>query len=79
MVTLHINIYINIIVRKNSGHHPLSNHPERQSTIQAAIVGSLNRELTQFESDMLVYPRLCMTCLNGLQVCHFLFNFNKLL
>ena len=55
-------------VKKTPGHHPLSNQPEQQSKLQDGIRISLGRELTQFESDMLVYPRLCMTCLNGPQV-----------
>ena len=55
-------------VKKTPGHHPLSNQPEQQSSIQDGIRISLGRELTQFESDMLVHPRLCMTCLNGPQV-----------
>ena len=57
-----------ILVKKNPGHHPLSNQPEKQSIIQAAITNALQRPLTQYESDILVYPRLCMVCLNGLQV-----------
>ena len=60
--------YGSIAVKKTPGHHPLSNQPEKQSNIQAGIRISLGRELTQFESDMLVYPRLCMTCLDGPQV-----------
>ena len=60
--------YGSLSVKKTPGHHPLSNQPEQQSNIQAEIRISLGRELTQFESDMLVYPRLCMTCLNGPQV-----------
>ena len=55
-------------VKKSPGQHPLSHNPEQQSNIQALIEGSLNRALTQFESDMLVYPRLCAVCLNGTQV-----------
>ena len=57
-----------LAVKKKPGHHPLSTQPEQQSNIQAEIRISLGRELTQFESDMLVHPRLCMTCLNGPQV-----------
>ena len=57
-----------LAVKKTPGHHPLSTQPEQQSNIQAEIRISLGRELTQFESDMLVHPRLCMTCLNGPQV-----------
>ena len=60
--------YGSLSVKKTPGHHPLSNQPEQQSNIQAGIRISLGRELTQFESDMLVHPRLCMTCLNGPQV-----------
>ena len=60
--------YGSIAVKKTPGHHPLSTQPEQQSNIQAEIRISLGRELTQFESDMLVHPRLCMTCLNGPQV-----------
>ena len=60
--------YGSLSVKKTPGHHPLSNQPEQQSNIQAEIRILLGRELTQFESDMLVHPRLCMTCLNGPQV-----------
>ena len=65
----HVTIsWILNLVKKNPGHHPLSNNPEIQSIIQAKMVSTLKRPLTQYESDILVYPRLCMVCLNGLQV-----------
>ncbi|XP_059086814.1 uncharacterized protein LOC131883372 [Tigriopus californicus] len=65
------------LVRQRPGHHPLSEKPELSGQIQAILQQALNRELTQFESDMLIYPRLCMVCLGGRQtelfncpICH---------
>lgn len=65
------------LVRQRPGHHPLSEKPELSGQIQAILQQALNRELTQFESDMLIYPRLCMVCLSGKQtelfncpICH---------
>eukprot|EP00094_Tigriopus_californicus_P009383 TCALIF_09048-PA protein Name:"Protein of unknown function" AED:0.16 eAED:0.32 QI:0/0.57/0.37/1/0.85/0.75/8/0/553 len=55
------------LVRQRPGHHPLSEKPELSGQIQAILQQALNRELTQFESDMLIYPRLCMVCLGGRQ------------
>ena len=63
-------------VKKKPGHHPLSQNPELQNDIQAVITTSLQRPLTQYESDILVYPRLCMVCLNGLQVSNVFMCFN---
>ncbi len=47
-------------------HHPLSGHPERSSQVRALLEGALGGgELGQFETDLLVYPRLCAVCLSG--------------
>ena len=53
---------------KNGGQHPLSKEPDLQGKYQKLLSQALNRNLTQFESDILVYPRLCAVCLDGRQV-----------
>ena len=54
--------------KSNPGCHPLSKQPDMQGTFQKTLSAALNRELSQFESDLLVYPRLCSICLDGRQV-----------
>lgn len=60
-------LMIEFPVKKSPGKHPLSGKPDFQATVQKMIQQKLNRSLSQFEHDMLVYPRLCSVCLDGLQ------------
>lgn len=53
--------------------HPLNRKLADGVRVQMVLEEALGRKLTQFESDMLVHPRLCMVCLEGDQVrshCH---------
>lgn len=60
--------YVSFASGKPVGLHPLHQKPENNGQIQMMLQKCLQRDLTQFESDMLVYPRLCMVCLDGNQV-----------
>ncbi len=60
--------YFSPTASTNPGHHPLSGRPEFHGKLEVLLTSTLHRQLTQFESDLLVYPRLCAVCLNGNQV-----------
>ena len=61
-------------MKKNPGSHPLGNISDRRVKLlqnrsrKDEIVASIGRDLTYFEYDMITYPRLCSTCLTGVQV-----------
>ena len=61
-------------MKKNPGSHPLGNVSDRRVKLlqnrsrKDEIVASIGRDLTYFEYDMITYPRLCSTCLTGVQV-----------
>ena len=68
-------------MKKNPGSHPLGNISDRREKLlqnrsrKNEMVASIGRDLTYFEFDMITYPRLCSTCLTGVQVkniikCH---------
>ena len=67
-------IFFGISVKKNPGSHPLGNVSDRRVKLlqnrsrKDEIVASIGRDLTYFEYDMITYPRLCSTCLTGVQV-----------
>ena len=55
-------------VRQSPGYHPLHKSPEKATqTLIPYLTASLNRDLTQYEQDLLTYPRLCNVCLDGNQ------------
>ncbi len=57
------------LVRQLGGRrHPLSGRPEAGGGVRAMLEGAMGRELTQFETDMIVYPRLCAVCFDGDEV-----------
>ena len=66
--------FFGISVKKNPGSHPLGNITDRRVKLlqnrsrKDEIVASIGRDLTYFEYDMITYPRLCSTCLTGVQV-----------
>ena len=56
-------------VAKMPGHHPLHKAPEKASkSLLPYLQATLKRDLTQYEQDLLSYPRLCNVCLDGNQV-----------
>ena len=61
-------------MKKNPGSHPLGNVADRRVKLlqnrsrKDEIVDYIGRDLTYFEYDMITYPRLCSTCLTGVQV-----------
>ena len=61
-------------MKKNPGSHPLGNVSDRRVKLlqnrsrKDEIVASIGRDLTYFEYDTITYPRLCSTCLTGVQV-----------
>ena len=63
-----------ILVKKNPGIHPLGNNTDQfakllqQRSKKEELESIIGRDLSYFEYDMITYPRLCMTCLSGLQV-----------
>ena len=65
-VIWHFNFYFRT-ASTNPGHHPLGGRPEFHGKVEALLTSSLSRQLTQFETDLLLYPRLCAVCLNGNQ------------
>ena len=79
-----INDIVDVTVKKNPGHHPLGNKTDAFSKLfqckskKDEIMAAIGRDLTFFEYDMLAYPRLCMTCLSGIQVLISTFNNNKI-
>ena len=65
-----------ISVKKNPGIHPMGNNTNQFAKLlqkrskREELVSAIGRDLTYFEYDMITYPRLCMTCLIGVQVSH---------
>ena len=63
-----------ILVKKNPGIHPMGNNTNefvklmQNRSKKEELSSALGRDLSYFEYDMITYPRLCMTCLNGVQV-----------
>ena len=56
------------LVAKMPGHHPLHKAPEKGSkSLLPYLQATLKRDLTQYEQDLLSYPRLCNVCLDGNQ------------
>ena len=57
------------LVAKMPGHHPLHKAPEKGlKSLLPYLQATLKRDLTQYEQDLLSYPRLCNVCLDGNQV-----------
>ena len=57
------------LVAKMPGHHPLHKAPEKGSkSLLPYLQATLKRDLSQYEQDLLSYPRLCNVCLDGNQV-----------
>jgi len=53
-------------MRGNSGKtHLFHKKPESHGKFSQALQQCLGRDLTQYESDVLVHPRLCAVCLEG--------------
>ena len=62
-------------VAKMPGHHPLHKAPEKASkSLLPYLEATLKRDLTQYEQDLLSYPRLCNVCLDGNQASGDLFS-----
>ena len=67
-----------IAVKKNPGIHPMGNNTNQYAKLlqkrskRDELVSAIGRDLTYFEYDMITYPKLCMTCLIGVQVSHYL-------
>ena len=63
-----------ILVKKNPGIHPMGNNTDQfakllqQRSKKEELESIIGRDLSYFEYDMITYPRLCMTCLSGVQV-----------
>jgi len=56
------------LVAKMPGHHPLHKAPEKGlKSLLPYLQATLKRDLTQYEQDLLSYPRLCNVCLDGNQ------------
>ena len=63
-----------ILVKKNPGINPMGNDNNHCANLfhrrskKKELSSAMGRELSFFEYDMITYPRLCMTCLSGVQV-----------
>ena len=68
MCTLTFFVFL-FSVAKMPGHHPLHKAPEKGlKSLLPYLQATLKRDLTQYEQDLLSYPRLCNVCLDGNQV-----------
>ena len=55
-------------MKNTPGHHPLHKSPEKATTtLLPYLEAALQRKLSQYEQDLLTYPRLCNVCLSGNQ------------
>lgn len=49
----------------NGGNHLFHKDPEAHVKVSMAVKEVLGRQLSQYESDMLVHARICIVCLSG--------------